>query len=32
MELGPLVTGGKLPGRVEQRFERLITGGQLKQV
>jgi phosphatidylserine/phosphatidylglycerophosphate/cardiolipin synthase-like enzyme len=32
MELGLLVTGGKLPGQVEQQFERLVQSGQLKQV
>ena len=32
MELGTLVRGGTLPGRVEQQFERLIQSGQLKQV
>lgn len=29
MELGLLVTGGKLPGRVERHFERLVEGGSL---
>jgi hypothetical protein len=29
MELGLLVTGGKLPGQVERQFERLIEAGQL---
>lgn len=32
MELGMLVRGGMMPGRVEQQFERLIVSGQLKQV
>ena len=32
MELGLLVTGGKLPGQVERHFERLIETGQLWQV
>ena len=32
MELGLLVTGGKLPGQVERHFDRLIRSGQLKQV
>lgn len=32
MELGLLVTGGKLPGQVERHFERLIQNGQLNQV
>jgi len=29
MELGLLVTGGKLPGQVERHFERLVTDGIL---
>lgn len=32
MELGMLVRGGTMPGRVEQQFQRLIQNGQLKQV
>lgn len=32
MELGLLVTGGKLPEQVEQHFERLITAGTLLRV
>jgi hypothetical protein len=32
MELGILVRGGMMPGRVEEQFERLIQCGQLKQV
>ncbi len=32
MELGTLVRGGTMPGRVEQQFERLIQDGQLKRV
>ncbi|MBX7104576.1 MAG: DISARM system phospholipase D-like protein DrmC [Gemmataceae bacterium] len=32
MELGLLVTGGKLPGRVEQHFDRLVTAGTLLRV
>jgi phosphatidylserine/phosphatidylglycerophosphate/cardiolipin synthase-like enzyme len=32
MELGLLVTGGKLPGQVERHFERLVTGGTLLSV
>jgi phosphatidylserine/phosphatidylglycerophosphate/cardiolipin synthase-like enzyme len=32
MELGLLVTGGKLPGHVERHFERLVEGGQLLRV
>jgi phosphatidylserine/phosphatidylglycerophosphate/cardiolipin synthase-like enzyme len=32
MELGLLVTGGKLPGQVERHFERLIEAGQLVRV
>jgi len=32
MELGLLVTGGKLPEQVERHFERLIHNGQLEQV
>ena len=32
MELGLLVTGGKLPSQVEEHFERLMQSGQLKQV
>jgi phosphatidylserine/phosphatidylglycerophosphate/cardiolipin synthase-like enzyme len=32
MELGLLVTGGKLPGQVEQHFERLVTSGTLLRV
>jgi len=32
MELGLLVTGGKLPGQVDRHFEQLITTGILQQV
>lgn len=32
MELGLLVTGGKLPGQVERHFERLVTSGMLLRV
>ena len=32
MELGLLVTGGKLPGQVERHFERLVTAGTLLRV
>lgn len=32
MELGLLVTGGKLPGQVERHFERLIEAGELAKV
>lgn len=32
MELGLLVTGGKLPGEVERHFERLIADGTLVKV
>lgn len=32
MELGLLVTGGKLPGQVERHFERLVTAGMLLRV
>ena len=32
MELGLLVTGGKLPGQVERHFERLILSRQLQEV
>jgi phosphatidylserine/phosphatidylglycerophosphate/cardiolipin synthase-like enzyme len=32
MELGVLVRGGTMPGRVEQQFDRLIQSGQLKRV
>ena len=32
MELGLLVTGGRLPAQVEQHFERLIQNGQLDRV
>ena len=32
MELGTLVRGGTMPGRVEKQFERLIQDGQLKRV
>lgn len=32
MELGLLVTGGKLPGRVERHFERLVMDGTLLRV
>jgi phosphatidylserine/phosphatidylglycerophosphate/cardiolipin synthase-like enzyme len=32
MELGLLVTGGKLPGQVERHFEKLIEAGQLVRV
>ena len=32
MELGLLVTGGKLPGRVERHFERLVESSQLSRV
>jgi phosphatidylserine/phosphatidylglycerophosphate/cardiolipin synthase-like enzyme len=32
MELGLLVTGGKLPGQVERHFEQLVTTGTLLRV
>jgi len=32
MELGLLVTGGRSPAQVEQQFDRLIQGRQLRQV
>ena len=32
MELGLLVTGGKLPGQVERHFERLVMAGTLLRV
>jgi len=32
MELGLLVTGGKLPGQVERHFEQLVTAGTLQRV
>lgn len=32
MELGLLVTGGKLPGQVERHFDRLVEAGQLEKV
>jgi phosphatidylserine/phosphatidylglycerophosphate/cardiolipin synthase-like enzyme len=32
MELGVLVTGGNLPGQVEEHFDRLIVGGTLARV
>ena len=32
MELGLLVTGGKLPGQIERHFERLVESGVLKTV
>lgn len=32
MELGVLVTGGKLPGEVERHFARLIEAGQLARI
>lgn len=32
MELGLLVTGGKLPGQVQEHFDRLVTGGILARV
>lgn len=32
MELGLLVTGGKLPGQVERHFERLVTAGMLLRI
>jgi phosphatidylserine/phosphatidylglycerophosphate/cardiolipin synthase-like enzyme len=32
MELGLLVTGGKLPGQVERHFERLIANGDFEKV
>jgi phosphatidylserine/phosphatidylglycerophosphate/cardiolipin synthase-like enzyme len=32
MELGLLVTGGKLPGQVERHFERLVLAGILRRV
>jgi phosphatidylserine/phosphatidylglycerophosphate/cardiolipin synthase-like enzyme len=31
MELGVLVTGGRLPGQVQEHFDRLIAGGILCQ-
>ncbi len=32
MELGLLVTGGKLPGQVERHFEKLVSAGTLFRV
>ena len=32
MELGLLMTGGKLPGQVERHFERMIEGGSFLRV
>jgi phosphatidylserine/phosphatidylglycerophosphate/cardiolipin synthase-like enzyme len=32
MELGLLVTGGKLPGQVERHFERLVSAGILTRI
>jgi phosphatidylserine/phosphatidylglycerophosphate/cardiolipin synthase-like enzyme len=32
MELGVLVTGGSLPGQVQEHFDRLIVGGTLARV
>jgi phosphatidylserine/phosphatidylglycerophosphate/cardiolipin synthase-like enzyme len=32
MELGMLVRGGMMPGRVEEQFEQLIQSEQLKPV
>ena len=32
MELGVLVTGGKLPTQVERHFDRLVEVGQLEKV
>jgi phosphatidylserine/phosphatidylglycerophosphate/cardiolipin synthase-like enzyme len=32
MELGVLVTGGKLPAQVQEHFERLISNGTLARV
>jgi phosphatidylserine/phosphatidylglycerophosphate/cardiolipin synthase-like enzyme len=32
MELGMLVRGGTMPGRVEEQFRRLIQNGQLRPV
>jgi hypothetical protein len=32
MELGLLLTGGPLPGQVEQQFDRLIGEGVLEKV
>ncbi len=32
MELGLLLTGGKLPGQVERHFDRLVEAGQLERV
>ena len=32
MELGLLVTGGQLPGHVEEQFDRLIGMGMLERV
>jgi hypothetical protein len=32
MELGVLVTGGKLPGQVQDHFDRLIVAGTLAKV
>ena len=32
MELGVLVTGGSLPGQVQEHFDRLIGAGSLSRV
>ena len=32
MELGLLVTGGSLPGQVQEHFDRLIVAGTLARV
>lgn len=32
MELGLLISGGSIPSRIEQQFQRLINDGQLKQI
>jgi hypothetical protein len=32
MELDVLVTGGKLPGQVQQHFDRLVADGRLAKV
>jgi phosphatidylserine/phosphatidylglycerophosphate/cardiolipin synthase-like enzyme len=32
MELGVLVTSGKLPGQVEEHFDRLVANGTLVKV
>jgi phosphatidylserine/phosphatidylglycerophosphate/cardiolipin synthase-like enzyme len=32
MELGVLVTGGKLPAQVQEHFDRLVVGGTLATV